>query len=81
MLETLFGSKLRVKLLRCLFTHQDERYFVRQLAGLTGEDSTNISRELARLAKVGLLTTETAGRQKYYQANKNPRYSRKSEGW
>jgi len=32
-----------------LFSHPDERYFVRQLTGLLKEDSTNISRELARL--------------------------------
>ena len=52
-----------------LFTHPDERYFVRQLTTLVGEDSTNVSRELARLEKAGILVSTTEGKQKYYQAN------------
>jgi predicted nucleotidyltransferase len=70
MLEALFGSKLRAKVLGWLFSHPDERYFVRQLTALLKEDSTNVSRELARLAKTGILVSTTEGRQKYYQANR-----------
>jgi len=69
MLDTLFGSKLRAKVLGWLFLHPDERYFVRQLKSLLDDDSTNISRELARLKKMGILTCQTEGRQKYYQVN------------
>jgi uncharacterized protein len=69
MLSSLFGSKLRAKTLGWLFTHTDERFFVRQLTNILKEDSTNISRELARLEKMGVLTLTTSGRQKYYQAN------------
>jgi len=53
-----------------LFSHPDERYFVRQLTTLLGEDSTNVSRELARLEKTGILVLTTEGKQKYYQANR-----------
>ncbi len=53
-----------------LFTHPDERYFVRQLTTLVAEDSTNVSRELARLEKTGILVSTTEGKQKYYQANR-----------
>ena len=70
MLETILGSKLRAKVLGWLFTHPDERYFVRQLTALLGEDSTNVSRELARLEKTGVLILTTEGKQKYYQANR-----------
>lgn len=70
MLETLLGSRLRAKVLGWLFTHPDERYFVRQLTALLGEDSTNLSRELSRLEKTGILVSTTEGRQKYYQANR-----------
>jgi predicted nucleotidyltransferase/predicted transcriptional regulator with HTH domain len=69
MLAQLFRSKLRAKALGWLFSHPDERFFVRQLEALLDEDPTNISRELARLEKLGLLTCETEGRQKYYRAN------------
>ena len=70
MLETLFGSKLRVKVLGQLFAHPGERYFVRQLAAVVGEDSTNVSRELGRLEQAGLLVSITEGRQKYYRADR-----------
>ena len=70
MLAKLFGSKLRARVLGWLFTHPDERYFVRQLTALLEEDSTNISRELARLEKMDILVSTQAGRQKHYQANK-----------
>ena len=69
MLEQLFGSRLRAKAIGWLFTHSDERFFVRQLTERLGEDSTNLSRELANLEKLGLLTSRVEGRQKYYQAN------------
>ena len=68
-LETLFGSRLRARLLGWLMTHPDERFFVRQLTGIVGADSTNVSRELARLAGLGILTSREEGRQKYYQAD------------
>ncbi len=70
MLETLLGSKLRAKILGWLFSHPDERYFVRQLTNLVKEDSTNVSRELARLEKTGILVAVNEGKQKYYQANR-----------
>ena len=70
MLANLLGSKLRAKVLGWLFTHPDERYFVRQLTTLVKEDSTNVSRELARLEQTGILVSTTEGKQKYYQANR-----------
>jgi predicted nucleotidyltransferase len=70
MLETLLGSKLRAKVLGWLFSHPDERYFVRQLTNLLGEDSTNVSRELVRLENTGILISQKEGKQKYYQANR-----------
>ncbi|MFC1875338.1 nucleotidyltransferase domain-containing protein [Chloroflexota bacterium] len=76
MLETILGSKLRGKVLGWLFTHPDERYFVRQLTSLLREDSTNVSRELIRLEKTGILVSTKEGKQKYYQANrKSPIYN------
>jgi len=68
-LEELLGSKLRAKLLGWLLTHPNERFFVRQLTALLGEDSTNISREVARLANLGVLLRQREGLQVYYQAN------------
>jgi uncharacterized protein len=59
-----------------MFSHPGERYFVRRLASLVGEDSTNVSRELARLAEFGILLAVSEGRQRYYQVNTaSPLYS------
>ncbi|MDK1032346.1 MAG: nucleotidyltransferase domain-containing protein [Planctomycetia bacterium] len=69
MLVSLFGSRLRARLLGWLLSHPGERYFVRQLGATLAEDSTNISRELAMLASMEIVTYKTEGRQKYYQAN------------
>ena len=69
MLDALLGSRLRARTLGWLFTHTDERCFVRQLATILREDSANLSKELARLAKLGVIICEQEGRQKYYRAN------------
>jgi hypothetical protein len=49
--------------------------FVRQLHALLGEDATNLGREMARLAQMGVLVTTTEGGRKYYQANPRPQNS------
>lgn len=70
MLERLFGSRLRARVLGWFLSHPDERSFVRQLESLLGEDSTNLSRELARLHALGILICQSEGRHKYYQADR-----------
>ena len=70
MLEKLMGSRLRAKALEWLFSHPDERYFVRHLASLINEDSTNLSRELSQLEITGIIISTREGKQKYYRANR-----------
>ena len=71
MLDRLLGSRLRARVIGWLFTHPDERFYVRQLTEILAEDSTNLSRELARLESLGLLVSERDGQQKYFQANRH----------
>ena len=71
MLGKLFGSRVRAQVIGWLFTHPDERYYVRQLASLLDEDSTNVSRELSKLEALGVVVGRREGRQKHYQANRN----------
>jgi predicted nucleotidyltransferase len=52
-----------------LFSHPEERFFVRQLASLLRVDSTNLSRELARLKDLGLVRGHREGQQKYFQVD------------
>jgi predicted nucleotidyltransferase/predicted transcriptional regulator with HTH domain len=66
----LTGSKLRKKIYTYTFTHIDEKYYVRELAALIGEDAGNLSRELKRLAEEGVFCFSIKGREKYYFLNK-----------
>src|ERR1700747_1506719 len=54
-------SELRRKLLTYFYTNRAARVYVRQLASALGVDSTNLSRELARLEREGLLRSEIEG--------------------
>ena len=66
----LANSKLKSKLLTYCFTHSDESFYVRELAGLVGEDAGNISRELRKLEAQGLYHSAVRGNLKIYTLNK-----------
>ena len=65
-----FRSDLRRKLLTYFYMNRSARVYVRQLAMRLQVDSTNLSRELARLERDGLLRSEIEGRQRYYSLNR-----------
>jgi predicted nucleotidyltransferase len=67
-------SELRRKLLTFFYVNRSARVYVRQLAGELLVDSTNLSRELARLEREGLLQSEVEGRQRYYCLNRHYPY-------
>jgi len=62
-------SELRRKLLTFFYVNRAARVYVRQLAAALHADSTNVSRELARLEREGFLRSEIEGRQLYYSVN------------
>ncbi|PIP60788.1 hypothetical protein COX00_01395 [Candidatus Uhrbacteria bacterium CG22_combo_CG10-13_8_21_14_all_47_17] len=55
MLEHLFGSRTRVKLLGLFLRNPDERLFVREITRLIDTQINAVRRELANLVKLGLL--------------------------
>ena len=79
MLEHLFGSTTRVKLLQLFFSSPQRSFFMRELARLTETQLNAVRRELANLeklqiivpAKAGESTVEEVGteRSKYYKLN------------
>lgn len=69
-------SRLRRDLLTYFYTNRSARGYVRQLAEILGVDSTNLSRELARLEAQGLLRSEIEGRQRYYSLNPDYPYQK-----
>jgi predicted nucleotidyltransferase len=62
-------SELRRRLLTYFYVNRSARVYVRQLAVALSADSTNVSRELARLRREGFLRSEAEGRQLYYSVN------------
>jgi predicted transcriptional regulator len=83
MLEHLFGSKTRVKLLSLFLRNADEPVFVRELTRRVDTQINAVRREIANLVRLGLLIEVTVtepvsseGRKqpglkkKYYQLNK-----------
>lgn len=72
MLEQLFSSKTRVKLLKLFLNETDERdYYVRELTRLLGEHLNSIRRELANLESLGLVSSMEKDKKKYYSINKD----------
>lgn len=69
MLDHLFGSRTRVKLLRLFLTHSDKVFFVRELTRTIGEHINSVRRELGHLEDLGLLKSATKQRKKYYSVD------------
>lgn len=57
MLEKLFGSKTRVKLLKIFLLHPEEKYYIRQLARQLKTQVNSVRRELNNLEDFGLLSS------------------------
>lgn len=69
MLEQLFGSRTRVKLLRLFLSHPDQRWFVRELTRTIQEQINSVRRELLHLEKLGLVQSKLQEHRKYYNVN------------
>lgn len=79
MLEHLFGSRTRVKLLSLFLRQQDEPLFVREITRRVGTQINAVRRELSNLVKLGLIMEVVEGeekgrkqpglKKKYYQIN------------
>lgn len=68
--ELLFKGYRR-RVLELLLLHPDQRYHVREIARLTGTAAGSVHKELAKLAKAGLLQKDAVGNQVVYQADPN----------
>jgi DNA-binding transcriptional ArsR family regulator len=70
MVDQLFGSKTRVKLLKFFFANQDEEFFVRELTRLLDEQINSIRRELINLSEAGVVKSSEKENKVYYSLNK-----------
>ena len=69
MIDKLFGSKTRVKLLHLFMNHPGESFYVREITRLIDEQINSVRRELSNMLEVGVITSDTADNKLYYQVN------------
>lgn len=69
MLEQLFGSRTRVKVLALLLNNSTRSYYVREITRKVDEQINSVRRELANLKSLGLVHSNAKNGKIYYQAN------------
>ncbi len=69
MIDALFGSKTRVKLLHLFLNNPGKAYYVREITRLIDEQINSVRRELSNMLNVGIITSDTADNKLYYEVN------------
>lgn len=69
MIDSLFGSKTRVKLLHLFLNNPGKSFYVREITRLIDEQINSVRRELANMLEVGVITSDSADNKLYYQVN------------
>jgi predicted transcriptional regulator len=66
-LESLFSSRVRLALLRILFTQPSKRFYGRELARLSGERQSAVWRELQNLEQSGFVVRSEDANMTYFR--------------
>lgn len=74
MIEQLFGSKTRVKLLQLFYSNPNRSFYVREITRKIDEQINSVRRELANLLSVGIITSNNTSTKLYYEVNQNYEY-------
>lgn len=74
MIDKLFGSKTRVKLLHLFLNHPGQSFYVREITRLIDEQINSVRRELSNMLEVGVITSDTAENKLYYEVNQRYEY-------
>ena len=69
MIDALFGSKTRVKLLHLFLNNPGKSFYVREITRLIDEQINSVRRELANMLSVGIILSDSADNKLYYEAN------------
>lgn len=69
MIDALFGSKTRVKLLHLFLNNPGTSFYVREITRLVDEQINSVRRELANMLAVGIITSDTSDNKLYYEVN------------
>lgn len=74
MIEQLFGSKTRVKLLQLFYSNPNRSFYVREITRKIDEQINSVRRELANLLNVGIISSDTNNNRLYYEVNQKYEY-------
>jgi hypothetical protein len=74
MVEQLFGSKTRVKLLHLFYENPNRSFYVREITRKIDEQINSVRRELANLLNVGIITSDSSNNKVYYEVNQKYSY-------
>ncbi|HEX3568663.1 MAG TPA: transcriptional regulator [Candidatus Saccharimonadales bacterium] len=74
MIEQLFGSKTRVKLLQLFYSNPNRAFYVREITRKIDEQINSVRRELANLLSIGIIASDTTNNRLYYEVNQAYEY-------
>jgi hypothetical protein len=74
MVEQLFGSKTRVKLLQLFYSNPNRSFYVREITRKIDEQINSVRRELGNLLSIGIISSETTNNRLYYEVNQKYEY-------
>lgn len=74
MIDALFGSKTRVKLLHLFLNNPGKSFYVREITRLIDEQINSVRRELSNMLEVGIITSDNADNKLYYEVNQRYEY-------
>lgn len=76
MIDQLFGSKTRVKLLHLFLNNPGRSFYVREITRKIDEQINSVRRELANMLNVGIIKSDSANNRLYYEVNQEYQYYR-----
>src|SRR5690349_10434207 len=74
MIEQLFGSKTRVKLLQLFYSNPNRSFYVREITRKIDEQINSVRRELSNLLNIGIIVSENTNNRLYYEVNQKFEY-------
>ena len=69
MIEQLFGSKTRVKLLQLFYSNPNRSFYVREITRKIDEQINSVRRELSNLLNIGIIVSDSNNNRLYYEVN------------
>ena len=74
MIDSLFGSKTRVKLLYLFLNNPEKSFYVREITRMIDEQINSVRRELANMVSVGIVQQDAIDNKLYYSVNEDYPY-------